>query len=240
MSCLEKLTHTLCCLMCIIIITIIVFTIKKKNRVCKWSFRHGGVTESRKLTETSLREGHRHWNKDMGEWRKWRLGTVRRGVGGGQTAVHTPGWESPGIDAEHSPLVGTILLEVMIRGASQVIFLCATLRGFPGESDSQESVCNVGDPGFKTWVRKIPWRRAWQPTPVFLPGESHGQRSLEGYSLRGCKESTRLSDQAQHTCSFIIWGSHSFLPPSSEVKAPLDFQQDRHVPMRKNFSKSLF
>ena len=32
------------------------------------------------------------------------------------------------------------------------------------------------------WVGKIPWRRAWQPTPVFLPGESHGQRSLAGYS----------------------------------------------------------
>ena len=37
-------------------------------------------------------------------------------------------------------------------------------------------------PGFDPWVGKIPWRRAWQPTPVFLPGESHGQRSLEGYS----------------------------------------------------------
>ena len=35
---------------------------------------------------------------------------------------------------------------------------------------------------FDLWVRKIPWRRAWQPTPVFLPGEPHGQRSLEGYS----------------------------------------------------------
>ena len=32
------------------------------------------------------------------------------------------------------------------------------------------------------WVGKIPWRRVWQPTPVFLPGESHGQRSLGGYS----------------------------------------------------------
>lgn len=77
-------------------------------------------------------------------------------MGGGQTAVHTPGWESPGIDAERPPLIGTILLEVMIRGASQVIFFCATLQGFPGESDSQESVCNAGDPGFKTWIRKIP------------------------------------------------------------------------------------
>ena len=36
--------------------------------------------------------------------------------------------------------------------------------------------------GFDPWVRKIPWRRAWQPTPVSLPGESHGQRSLKGYS----------------------------------------------------------
>jgi len=38
------------------------------------------------------------------------------------------------------------------------------------------------------WVGKIPWRRAWQPTPVFLPGESHGQRSLVGYCPKGCKE----------------------------------------------------
>ena len=37
-------------------------------------------------------------------------------------------------------------------------------------------------PGFDSWVGKIPWRRKWQPTPVFLPGESHGQRSLAGYS----------------------------------------------------------
>ena len=37
-------------------------------------------------------------------------------------------------------------------------------------------------PGFDPWVSKIPWRREWQPTPVFLPGESHGQKSLVGYS----------------------------------------------------------
>ena len=39
------------------------------------------------------------------------------------------------------------------------------------------------------WVRKIPWRRKWQSTPVFLPGESHGWRSLVGYSPQGGKES---------------------------------------------------
>ena len=43
---------------------------------------------------------------------------------------------------------------------------------------------NAGDTGlrFDPWIRKIPWRRAWQSPPVYLPGESHGQRSLEGYS----------------------------------------------------------
>ena len=41
----------------------------------------------------------------------------------------------------------------------------------------------------KTWVEKIPWRREWQPTPVFLPGDPHGQRSLGGYSPWGHKES---------------------------------------------------
>ena len=43
--------------------------------------------------------------------------------------------------------------------------------------------------GFDPWLRKIPGRRKYQPTPIFLPGESHGQRSLEGYSPWGCKES---------------------------------------------------
>ena len=45
--------------------------------------------------------------------------------------------------------------------------------------------------GFDPWVGKIPWRRVWQPTPIVLPGESHRQRRLEGYSLWGCKESDR-------------------------------------------------
>ena len=43
--------------------------------------------------------------------------------------------------------------------------------------------------GFDPWVRKIPWRRNWQPTPVILPGESHGHRSLAGYNLWGRKKS---------------------------------------------------
>ena len=52
---------------------------------------------------------------------------------------------------------------------------------------------------FHPWVGKIPWRRAWQPTPVFLPGESCGQRSLVGYNPWGHKESdtTERSSRAQ-------------------------------------------
>ena len=46
-----------------------------------------------------------------------------------------------------------------------------------------------GGPRFNPWVGKILWRRKWQPTPFFLPGESLGQRSLVDYSLWGCKES---------------------------------------------------
>ena len=42
-------------------------------------------------------------------------------------------------------------------------------------------------PGFDPWVGKIPWRRKWQPIPIFLPGKSHGQRSLVGYSPWGHK-----------------------------------------------------
>ena len=51
---------------------------------------------------------------------------------------------------------------------------------------------------FDPWVGKISWRWAWQPTPVFLPGESHGQRSLVGYSPRSRKESG-LKQLSTHT-----------------------------------------
>ena len=54
----------------------------------------------------------------------------------------------------------------------------------------QNPPANAGDMrhGFDPWVGKIPWRRAWKPISVSLPGESHGQRSLVGYSPRGHKE----------------------------------------------------
>ena len=53
--------------------------------------------------------------------------------------------------------------------------------------------------GFDPWVEKIPWRREWQPTPVLLPGESHRQRSLVGYSPWGLKESDTTERLSMHT-----------------------------------------
>ena len=54
--------------------------------------------------------------------------------------------------------------------------------------DSKGSACKAGDPWFDAWVRKIPRRREWLPTPVFSPGEFHRQRSLVGYSPQGHKK----------------------------------------------------
>ena len=60
---------------------------------------------------------------------------------------------------------------------------------FPRGSDGKESTCNAGDLGSIPGLGKSPGGFSWQPTPVFLPGESHGQRSLAGYSPWGHKES---------------------------------------------------
>ena len=67
--------------------------------------------------------------------------------------------------------------------------------GFTGDTSHKEPTCQwrrCKRRTFNPWVWKIPGRRAWQPTPVLLPGESHGQRSLVGYGPWDCKE-TRLS-----------------------------------------------
>ena len=53
------------------------------------------------------------------------------------------------------------------------------------------------------WVGKIRWRRAWEPTPVFLPRECHGQRNLAGYSPWGRKESDTTERICTHTQDFL-------------------------------------
>ena len=60
-----------------------------------------------------------------------------------------------------------------------------------GGSDGKESACNSGDPGSIPGLGRFQWKREWLPTPVFLPVQFHGQRSLAGYSPWDHKESDR-------------------------------------------------
>ena len=81
--------------------------------------------------------------------------------------------------------------KILKKSTKELASLISFHQGFP-DGTSKELTCQSR--GHKTcefnpWVRKIPWRRARQLTPVFLPGESHGQRSLMGYSPQGHKES---------------------------------------------------
>ena len=97
-----------------------------------------------------------------------------------------------------------------IYGASQVTLGVKNLPA--NEGDIRDRV--------HSWARKIPWRRARQPIPVFLPGESHGQRSLAGYSPWGCKESdmTEATLQAHiyiyiHTYFFVYIYIYIYMLP---------------------------
>ena len=74
---------------------------------------------------------------------------------------------------------------VNLGGASQVV--------------DWESICQCRRCRVSPWVGKVPWRRKWQPTPVFLPGKFHGQRSLVGYSPWGHTE----LDMTEHA---RVWG----------------------------------
>ena len=58
--------------------------------------------------------------------------------------------------------------------------------------------------GFDLWVRKIFQRRKWQPTPVFLPGKFHGQRSLVGYKSWSCKEPDTTEDTYKHILETLV------------------------------------
>ena len=81
------------------------------------------------------------------------------------------------------------------------------LRGLPRYHSGNDSVCQCRRHerhGFHPWVGKIPWRRKWQPIPVFLPGEFHGQRSLAGYNPWGHRESDKAEWQRTHTHTWIL------------------------------------
>ena len=92
----------------------------------------------------------------------------------------------------------------------------AGLMGFPRQCSVKEPSCQCRGHkrcGFDPWVGKVPWRRKWQPSPVFLPGKSHGQRSLVGPSSWGCR--VRLDWATEHPHNAGIIGeleSHTVSP----------------------------
>ena len=95
-------------------------------------------------------------------------------------------------------------------------------------------------PGFNPWVGKIPWRRQWQPTPVFLPGESHGQRSLVGcspwaYKVSDSSEqlSTQQRKSVQHRSCFKDWESkETILLWALSLKTSIFNLKEKHVHVR--------
>ena len=73
---------------------------------------------------------------------------------------------------------------------TNILIVLTVLLDFPDGSAHKESACQCRRCKrleFDPWVGKIPWRKAWLPTPVLLPGKSHGQRSLTGYSPWGLR-----------------------------------------------------
>ena len=85
--------------------------------------------------------------------------------------------------------------------------------GFLGGASDKESTCQCRRRGFNPWVGKIPWRRAWQPTPVFLPGESPRSEEPDGLQFMG---SQRVGDDwVSHTHTNL--GVVEFKPPYSKL-----------------------
>ena len=100
-------------------------------------------------------------------------------------------------------------LEISYMEVDQALFTAGTLpAGLPGWLRGRESAC-CWRHGFNPRVGKIPWRRKWQPTPVFLPGVAYGQRSLAAHSPRGREESDRAEQQQQQVFLFLGGGPAS-------------------------------
>ena len=79
-------------------------------------------------------------------------------------------------------LLTTVLMVVMTFHSSCLLFTEPTYKSSGRWLSGKESACPWRRHGFDPWVGKLPWRKEWQSTPVFLSGKSHGQRSLVGYS----------------------------------------------------------
>ena len=87
-----------------------------------------------------------------------------------------------------------------------ILYICIPfLLGLPKGLSGKASTCQCRSHSeLSPWIRKIPWRRKWQPTPVFLPGKFHGQRSWAGYNPRGHKESDKPAWLSTHMVPSLL------------------------------------
>ena len=105
------------------------------------------------------------------------------------------------------------------------ILSCLLQMGFPGGSEVKASAHNAGDLGSIPASGRFSWRRKWQPTPVFLPGESHRQKNLVGYSPRSHKE-LDMTKRLHFHFHFLLKNSY---PNKCEVTSHYGF--DLHFPV---------
>ena len=138
------------------------------------------------------------------------------------------GEEGEGGEQDNFYLTGTILPLPHTSGTgwcSKIVCLnwysfggLSSLEGFPGGAPGNESISQCRRHRFNPCVRKISWRRKWQPTPVFLSGKFHGQKSLAGYSPWGWNELSMtdclstLRDLQISPLGTLSWTSYDALP----------------------------
>ena len=94
--------------------------------------------------------------------------------------------------------------ELLLAKNGSFVYCLFLPVGFPSVSDGKESSCSAGDPVSILGLGRSPWRREWLPTPVFLPGEFHGQRSLAATVHGVTKSRTRLSNFHEQTLTKVI------------------------------------
>ena len=153
------------------------------------------------------RAGELTWRKDKGSLMGGVHGspsfcpTCPGGWGGGREAVKNAQRDG------HRPLHHFGCIEGQLSLPTSILFPSVYLWVFPGGANGKDATCQRRRHkrrGFDPWVGKIPWSRKWQSTPVFLPGKSHGQRNLVGYSPWGCKR----TNTAGHTHSVHLLYPH--------------------------------
>ena len=91
---------------------------------------------------------------------------------------------------------------------AEIFLMINSISGFPDGSVVKNLPTNAVDMGSVSGSGRFLWRRKWQPTPVFLPGEALGQRSLAGYSPWGCKELDTTEHTYKHARKLtqLTWG----------------------------------